>query len=67
VTGTITAAGVVAVPTQNITAGDFRAVEAILESNTAYGNIHTVRFPAGEIRGQVRKGGDGKKQGGGDK
>jgi hypothetical protein len=67
VTGTITAAGVVAVPTQNITAGDFGAVEAILESNTAYGNIHTVKFPAGEIRGQVRKGGDGKKQGGGDK
>jgi hypothetical protein len=57
VTGSITPASILAVPGQNVTAGDFGALEAILESNSAYGNIHTVRFPAGEIRGQVRKGG----------
>jgi CHRD domain len=55
VTGTITPASILAVPGQNITAGDFGALETILESNTAYGNIHTNNFKAGEIRGQLRK------------
>ena len=54
VTGTITAASVTAVPTQNIAQGDFGAVLAALGSNTAYANIHTTKFPAGEIRGQVQ-------------
>jgi hypothetical protein len=56
VTGTITAAGVLAIPGQNITAGDFDAIADALESNTAYGNIHTTKFPAGEIRGQIHRG-----------
>jgi hypothetical protein len=54
VTGTWTAASVVAVPGQNITAGNFNALIAALESDTAYGNIHTTNFPSGEIRGQIR-------------
>ena len=54
VTGTWTSASVVAVPGQNITAMDFNALVAALESDTAYGNIHTTNFPAGEIRGQIR-------------
>jgi hypothetical protein len=53
VSGTITPAGVVGPTGQNITAGDFAAVVATLASNTAYGNIHTKQFPAGEIRGQI--------------
>ena len=53
VMGTITAAGVVGPAAQNITPGDFAGVVAALASNTAYGNIHTQKFPAGEIRGQV--------------
>ena len=53
VTGTITASSVQAIPTQNVTAGDFNAFVAALESNTAYSNIHTVNFPTGELRGQV--------------
>ena len=52
-TGTITAAGVVGPAAQNISPGDFAGVIAALASNTAYGNIHTKQFPAGEIRGQV--------------
>ena len=36
-------------------AGDFDAVVAALRSNTAYANIHTTAFPAGEIRGQIRR------------
>jgi hypothetical protein len=55
VTGTITAASVVADTGQNVNAGDFSAVLGALESNTAYVNVHTVNFPGGEIRGQIRK------------
>ena len=65
VTGTITASSIVAVAAQNVTAGDFDALEAMLESNTAYGNVHTVKFPVGEIRGQIHQGGGAAK--GGDK
>ena len=54
VTGTITASNVIPVPSQNVSAGDFDAIEDALESNTAYANIHTTSFPAGEVRGQVR-------------
>jgi hypothetical protein len=57
VTGTIMAANVLALPLQNVPAGDFDALVAALHSDTAYGNIHTVNFPGGEIRGQIEKGG----------
>jgi len=53
VTGTVTAAGGVGPTAQNITVGDFAGVVAALASNTVYGNIHTQKFQAGEIRGQV--------------
>ena len=55
VTGTWTAASVVAVPGQNVPAGDFDALVEALESNSAYANIHTVTFKAGEIRGNLRR------------
>ena len=55
VTGTITAANVLAIATQNVTAGDFDALTEALSSNTAYANIHTMKFPAGEIRGQIHR------------
>ena len=50
-----TASSVVAVPGQNVTAGDFDALTDALTSDTAYANVHTMNFKAGEIRGQVRK------------
>ena len=57
VTGTFTAASVVGPAAQNVNPGDFDALVDALESNTAYANIHTTPgYPAGEIRGQVRKG-----------
>lgn len=52
-TGTWTAADVVAVPSQNVTAGDFAGFLKILNAKLGYANIHTTLFPAGEIRGQV--------------
>jgi hypothetical protein len=63
VTGTITPASIVAVPGQNIKAGDFGALVAALDSNTTYANIHTVGFPAGEIRGQVQHSNDDEDEG----
>jgi hypothetical protein len=56
VTGSITATSVLAVPTQHVSAGDFAGFVEILESHSAYGNVHTTNFPAGEIRGQIRQG-----------
>ena len=56
VTGTLSAADVVGPAGQNVKAGDFQAVVDALESDTAYANIHTTKFPAGEIRGQIRHG-----------
>ena len=56
VTGTIHAGDVVGPTGQHITPGDFDALADALESNTAYGNIHTTAFPAGEIRGQIHRG-----------
>jgi CHRD domain-containing protein len=64
VSGTWTAADVVAIAGQNVKANDFNALVQALNSDTAYANIHTTSsptppatdtaFPAGEIRGQVR-------------
>jgi len=56
VSGTLTPASVIGPAAQNIAAGDFTALVDALRSNTAYANVHTTGFPAGEIRGQVRRG-----------
>jgi hypothetical protein len=55
VSGTITGASVIAITGQNVTAMNFAALEDALDSDTAYANVHTVNFGAGEIRGQVRR------------
>ena len=58
VTGTITPDSIIAVPKQNVKAGDFDALEDALTSHTGYANVHTTALPAGEIRGQVHGGED---------
>lgn len=55
VTGTRTEASVVAIPGQNVRAGDFDALVDALTSDTAYANIHSSGLPNGELRGQVRQ------------
>lgn len=55
VTGTITPASVIGPTAQGVTPGNFDALVEALDSDTAYGNIHTTNFPAGEIRGQIRR------------
>jgi hypothetical protein len=55
VTGTLTAANLLAIASQNVPAGDFTAITDALLTDTAYANVHTTNFPAGEIRGQVSR------------
>ena len=55
VTGTLTAANLLAVPGQNVPANDFTAIVDALLTDSAYVNVHTVNFPAGEIRGQLTR------------
>jgi CHRD domain len=57
VTGTITAANVVGPTAQGFNVGDLAAVERAIKAGVTYANMHTAKFPAGEIRGQVRRGG----------
>jgi hypothetical protein len=55
VTGTITAADILAPsPDQGLAAGDFAGAVRALRSGNTYANVHTTRFPGGEIRGQIR-------------
>ena len=53
VTGTWTAADILAVQAQNVSAGDFAGFIRILNAKLGYANIHTTLFQGGEIRGQV--------------
>ena len=55
VTGTVPAASFLGITGQNVTAGDFDAVADALLSDSAYANVHTTKFPAGEIRGQLTR------------
>jgi CHRD domain len=56
VRGIITPGHVQGLANQNIAAGDFDALVDALRTKTAYANIHTTAFPAGEIRGQINEG-----------
>lgn len=57
VTGTITAADVLALPAQGLAAGDFAAVLRAMRAGVTYANIHTALHGGGEIRGQIQGGG----------
>ncbi len=53
VTGTITPADVIGPASQGIAAGDFAKLVDAIRSGVTYVNVHTPKFPAGEIRGQI--------------
>ena len=53
-TGTITAANVTGPAAQGIAAGDLASALRAIHEDAGYVNIHTPKFPSGEIRGQVK-------------
>ena len=56
VTGVITPAQVVAqTPNQGIEAGAFDELVNALRAGVAYANVHSTKWPGGEIRGQLGK------------
>ena len=54
VSGTITPAQVLAQDAQGFAAGDFDELVRAIRNRAAYDNVHTEKFTAGEIRGQIR-------------
>jgi len=58
VTGTATAANVVGPTAQGFNVGELAPVLAAMRAGVTYANMHTAKFPAGEIRGQLRRGHD---------
>jgi hypothetical protein len=53
VTGTLTAAAVIGPAAQGIAAGELAELIAAIRSGNAYANVHSTKYPAGEIRGQI--------------
>jgi hypothetical protein len=51
VSGTLTKDNVRALTAQGLAAGDFNAFITVLAAGSGYANVHTDRFPTGEIRG----------------
>jgi CHRD domain len=53
VTGTVTAADVIGPADQGIEAGEIDELIAAMRSGNTYANVHSDKFPSGEIRGQI--------------
>ena len=56
--GTITPANVTGPAGQGIAPGDLASALRVIGDGEGYVNLHTTRFPGGEIRGQIRVRGD---------
>jgi CHRD domain len=59
VTGTVTAADIMAPAGQGLAAGDIAGMIEEIRAGFAYANVHTSSSPAGEIRGQLSSHGNG--------
>ena|SRR5688500_1743374 len=55
ITGTIVAADVIGPAGQGIGPGEFAELVRAMRSHATYANVHTVAWPAGEIRGQLER------------
>jgi CHRD domain len=53
VTGTITPLEIVGPAGQGIAAGEFEELVAAIRAGRAYANVHSSKFPGGEVRGQI--------------
>jgi hypothetical protein len=53
ITGTVVAADILGPTAQGFDAGDLDSVVAAIQHGVGYANMHTAKFPAGEIRGQL--------------
>jgi len=58
VSGTAKATDVIGPAAQGISPGEFAKILDAIRSGFAYANVHTTRFPGGEIRGQIRSNDD---------
>ena len=58
VEGSITAADVIGPTGQGIAPGEFAELIEAMQSGVTYANVHTNKHPGGEIRGQIRGGGN---------
>jgi hypothetical protein len=52
-TGTLTAANVIGPSGQGVDPADFAALVEAIRKGVAYANVHTTKFPSGEVRGQL--------------
>jgi CHRD domain len=55
VTGTIVPADVVGPAGQGIAAGEFAELVKAMNAGVTYANVHSEKFPGGEIRGQIEE------------
>ena len=53
VTGTIVPTDVIGPVGQGIAAGEFDELVAAIRAGRAYANVHSTKFPGGEVRGQI--------------
>jgi hypothetical protein len=58
VEGTIDPADVIGPANQGIAPGEFVELVRAIRAGVTYANVHSSKFPGGEIRGQIKGGGD---------
>ena len=58
VTGTLTSADMQVVANNGVAAGEWQEVLSLIRAGRTYANVHTTKFPGGEIRAQLDHGDD---------